>query len=160
MIKVTAAELSELVGTEFGPSEWIDIRQEDIDQYAHAVNDLNWIHVDVPRATEAFGGTIAHGLFVLSLAPPIGQTLFEITDLGSDLNYGFDKVRFLSVVHGGDRVRLRLINRGLEPRGEGQLLRMEYIIEIEGKQKPAIVADWLFIVFPQPSALASQAKLG
>jgi len=159
MLKVTCEELRGMIGRTIGPSEWVEVTQGRIDQYADAVSDHEWIHVDVPRATAAFGGTIAHGLLTLSLAPRLSQTLLDIVDRGADLNYGFERVRFLSVVHGGDRVRLRLRIMSLEPRGEGQLLCMEYTIEVEGKSKPAIVADWLFLLFPQEGALVRQAGL-
>jgi acyl dehydratase len=158
MLEVKCAELKDMIGRTLGPSEWVTVTQERIAAYGHSVNDLEWIHMDVKRATAAFGGTIAHGLLTLSLAPPLGQTLIKIVDQGADLNYGFDKVRFLSVVHGGDRVRLWLKILDITPRGEGQLLRMEYSMEIEGKAKPAVVADWLFILFPQADALARQAS--
>jgi len=157
MLTVKSSELKGMIGQTLGPSDWITVSQDRIEAYAHDVNDLEWIHVDVERATAAFGGTIAHGLLTLSLAPPLSQTLIKIVDHGTDLNYGFDKVRFLSVVHGGDRVRLWLKILDIAPRGEGQLLRMEYSMEIEGKDKPAVVADWLFLLFPQADALARQA---
>lgn len=159
MLTVTSDEMRAMVGQTIGPSEWIDLTQDMIDTYADAVHDHNWIDVDVPRATAAFGGTIAHGLLTLSLAPPLAQTLFEISDLEADLNYGFEKVRFLSVVHGGDRVRLRLEVLGLEPRGVGELLRMQYTMEVENAAKPAVVAHWVFMLFPVVSALARQAGL-
>ncbi|MBY8824309.1 MaoC family dehydratase [Sphingomonas colocasiae] len=159
MLKTTLADLHTHVGATIGPSEWIKVGQQRIDGYADAVSDHNWIHCDVPRATAAFGGTIAHGLLTLSMAPPIAQTLIDIDDVETDLNYGFDKVRFLSVVHGGDRIRLWLKVLEVVPRGAGVILRMEYSIEVEGKAKPAIVADWLFILFPRAEKLAAQAKL-
>ncbi|MDO8703808.1 MAG: MaoC family dehydratase [Sulfuricaulis sp.] len=159
MLKVTCQELAEMIGQTIGPSEWMEITQDMVDQYGHAVKDLNWIHVDVDRATKAFGGTIVYGLLTLSLVPALSQTLLDIVDSGADLNYGMDKLRFLSVVHGGDRVRLSIRILGLEPRGEGLLLRSEYVVEVEGRDKPALVADWLFLLFPKEESLARQAGL-
>ena len=159
-ITTSLADLPNLVGRNIGPSTWVEVSQGRIDGYADAVDDHNWIHCDVPRATTAFGGTIAHGLLTLSMAPPLAQTLIKITGAEADLNYGFEKVRFLSVVHGGDRVRLWLKVLEVVPRGAGSMLRMEYTIDVEGRDKPAIVADWLFLLFPHRDALAGQAKIG
>lgn len=159
MLTVSLAELPDHVGRSIGPSEWVEVGQDRINGYADAVSDHNWIHVDVEQARSAFGGTIAHGLLTLSMAPPLAQTLIHIDDVETDLNYGFDKVRFLSVVHGDDQVRLWLKILEVGPRGEGVILRMEYTIEVKGRDKPAIVADWLFILFPRAEKLAKQARL-
>lgn len=159
MLTVSLSELADHVGRSIGPSDWVTVDQQRIDGYADAVDDHNWIHCDIDRATSAFGGTIAHGLLTLSMAPPLAQTLIRIEDAETDLNYGFDKVRFLSVIHAGDRVRLWLKIRDVAPRGEGVILRMEYRIEVEGRDKPAIVADWLFILFPRAETLAKQAGI-
>lgn len=154
---VSVHELGRHINRQIGPSDWVKVSQEKIDLYAQAANDFNWIHVDVRRASAVFGGTIAHGLLTLSLAPPLAQELIEIDGIETDLNYGFQRVRFPSVVHGGDRVRLSLKILGVEPRGQGVLLRMEYRMDIEGRDKPAVVADWTFMLFPSPEALSRQA---
>ena len=156
-LELPLEEIPANIGRVVGPSEWVTVTQEMIDGYADAVNDRFWIHVDVPRATQAFGGTIAHGLLTLSLVPPLGFRLVRIAGHAADLNYGFEKLRFLSVVHGGDRIRLWVKILGAEPRGAGVLFRKEYTIEVEGRDKPAIVADWLWMVFPEADALAAQA---
>lgn len=157
MLKTDYAELETLVDREIGPSGWIEVSQDRIDTYADAVSDHNWIHVDRERAGEAFGGTIAHGLLVLSLAPPMAQEMLHIGGVAADLNYGFEKVRFVRVVKGGDRVRLWLKVLKVSARGGGKLLRMEYRLELEEGLQTAIVADWAFLLFPETVALAEQA---
>jgi len=112
------------------------------------VKDLEWIHVDVERANRVLGGTIVHGLLTLSLVPWMSRTMLHIADRGTDLNYGYDNVRFLAVVHGGDRVRLRRRILELSPRGEGLLLNSECTGEVEGRKQPALVANWKLLLFP------------
>ena len=125
-IRISIDELAAHVGRVIGPSAWITFSQEKIDLYAQAANDFNWIHTDVERATAEFGGTIAHGLLTLSLAPTLAQKLIEIGGNEANLNYGFERVRFPSVVHAGDRVGLCLKVFAVESRRLGILLRMEY----------------------------------
>jgi acyl dehydratase len=148
MLRVTCAELPSLIGHEIGPSGWTTITQEMVNQYANGVKDLEWIHVDVERANRVLGETIVHGLLTLSLVPSMSKGMLHIVDRGMDLNYGYYNIRFLSVVHGGDRVRLR--GRVLEvlPRGEGLLLSSECIVEVEGSKQPAVVANWKLLLFP------------
>lgn len=157
-IKISADELAAHVGREIGPSAWVAVSQERIDLYAQATDDFNWIHTDVERATAEFGGTIAHGLLTLSLAPTLAPQLIEIVGIEADLNYGFERVRFPSVVHAGDRVRLCLKLLAVEPRGFGILLRMEYRMEIETRDKPAVVADWTFMLFPSSGLISPPAN--
>jgi len=161
MTKVRYDDLEKIVGQTFGPSEWMPIAQDKIEQYGQSVEDTFWIHTDVERATKAFGGTIVHGLLSLSMMPFLGRDLLEVTDHSTDLNYGYDRVRFLSVVHGGERVRLSFKVASVEPRGEGLILRRACTVEVESATgvKPALVADWLLLLFPDPKNLASQAKL-
>jgi len=148
MLRVTCAELPSLIGQEIGPSDWTTITQEMVNQYANGVKDLEWIHVDVERANKVLGGTIVHGLLTLSLVPWMSRSMLHIVDRGTDLNYGYDNVRFLAVVHGGDRVRLRRRILELSPRGEGLLLNSECTVEVEGSQQPALVANWKLLLFP------------
>lgn len=152
-------ELEKYVGEEAGPSDWIAVDQERINKYADGVGDNFWIHVDEERARKEFGGTIAHGLMVLSMFAMHLKQLLDIQGVNSDLNYGYDKIRFLSVVHGGENVRLSLKILGVEPRGEGKLLRIEFRFEKEGRETPVLIAENLLLLFPKASALASQAKL-
>ena len=147
------------IGKVLGPSKWVEVTQAMIDEYAHAVQDEFWIHVDVEKAKKEFGGTIAHGLLLLSIAQPlVGERVkFQGT---VDLVYGYDKIRFLSVVHGGDRIRAVAEVVEVSPRGDGHIVRTKVTVEVAGKSKPAIIAEWLLIVFDQSEALARQAKVG
>ena len=146
------------IGQVLGPSEWVEVTQAMINEYAHAVHDEFWIHVDVEKATKEFGGTIAHGLLVLSTVQTLVGGLIKFAG-AVDLVYGYDKIRFLSVVHGGDRIRAFAEVAEVTPRGEGHVVRTKVTVEVEGKAKPAIVAEWLLIVFEQSGELARQAKV-
>jgi len=159
MLKVTIGELCALAGHKIGPSEWVTVDQGMIDRFGALTGDMEWIHVDQARAIAAFGGTIAHGLLSLSLSPGLAQTILEISDGETVLNYGYDKMRFLSVVHADDRVRLVITPKACTPRGDGQLLRLEHRIEVYGKDQPALVADWLLLFFPGVAAMAKRASL-
>ncbi len=147
------------IGIVLGPSKWVEVTQAMIDEYAHAVQDEFWIHVDVEKAKKEFGGTIAHGLLLLSIAQPLVGELVKFQGT-VDLVYGYDKIRFLSVVHGGDRIRAVAEVVEVSPRGDGHIVRTKVTVEVAGKSKPAIIAEWLLIVFDQSEALARQAKVG
>lgn len=147
------------IGKVLGPSKWVEVTQAMIDEYAHAVQDEFWIHVDVEKAKKEFGGTIAHGLLLLSIAQPLVGELVKFQGT-VDLVYGYDKIRFLSVVHGGDRIRAVAEVVEVSPRGDGHIVRTKVTVEVAGKSKPAIIAEWLLIVFDQSEALARQAKVG
>jgi acyl dehydratase len=132
------------VGTEIGASEWVDITQERIDLFAQATCDEQWIHVDQDRAKEELPGgiTIAHGVLSLSLAPMFIRSVMSVKGLRNTLNYGADRVRYLSPVPAGSRIRGRTSIAEVEdvpPDG----LRVSYhvVIEIEGRQRPACVAE-------------------
>ena len=147
-LNVTTKEFAAMAGQKIGPSDWTTVTQEMVQTYGETVGDLWWIHVDVPRAKKAFGGTIVYGLLTLSLVPKMMNEIMSITDQGNDLNYGYDNVRFLSVVHGGDRIRLTAEIIGAEPRRDGVLCRTHCVVEVEGGEKPALVADWTLLVVP------------
>jgi acyl dehydratase len=138
------AELSAHLGKEIGVSSWIMVDQRRIDEFAQCTDDRQWIHVDVARAAEEspFGGTVAHGFLTLSLLAP---TLFEImisrVEIKQAINYGLEKVRFLAPVRAGKRVRNRVKVAALEDRSNGRiLLTTENTVEIEGEDKPAVMA--------------------
>lgn len=159
-LNVSTKEFAAMAGQRIGPSEWMTVTQEMVQTYGETVGDLWWIHVDVPRAKKAFGGTIVYGLLTLSLVPKMMGELIKLTDHGNDLNYGYDNVRFLSVVHGGDRIRLTAEIMGAEPRRDGVLCRKKCIVEVEGSEKPALVADWTMLVFPRgDESMAEHAGL-
>ena len=141
------ATISEFVGRELGVSDWIEIGQARIDQFAECTGDHQWIHVDRERAAKEspYGGTIAHGFLCLSL---IAITQFELgiapSDTGQVLNYGLDRVRFMAPVKAGARVRNRVELLTAETKGPGRvLIKTRNTIAIEGEDKPALVAELL-----------------
>lgn len=133
-----------LVGTELGVSAWDTLSQERIDQFADCTGDHQWIHVDVERARQEspLGSTIAHGYLTLSLlAPSAFEVVVQPAGISQALNYGLDRVRFVSPVKSGARVRNRIKLLAAEDKGHGRcLLTTENTMEIEGEPKPALVA--------------------
>ena len=150
MTPVAPSALSGLIGTEVGVSDWITVDQARIDAFADITEDRQFIHVD-PEAAKAtpFGGTIAHGFLTLSLLSRMsfdGVAPLEGVVMG--VNYGFDKVRFLAPVPSGARVRARFKLLGADDKGANGgvarwLLKHEVTVEIEGGDKPALIAEWL-----------------
>lgn len=141
------ATISEFVGRELGASDWIEIGQARIDQFAECTGDRQWIHVDRERAAKEspYGGTIAHGFLCLSL---IAITQFDLgiapPGTGQVLNYGLDRVRFMAPVKAGARVRNRVELLTVETKGPGRvLIKTRNTIAIEGEDKPALVAELL-----------------
>ncbi len=130
------------VGAELGVSAWHDVTQEAIDAFAENTGDFQWIHVDPERATATpFGGTIAHGLYTLSLGPRFNAELFEVTGFAMALNYGYEKVRFPAPVPVGRRVRMRAeLARATEVAGGIQTVVLQ-TFECEGGEKPVCVAE-------------------
>ena len=143
------ANLHDLVGHELGVSEWETLDQSRIDRFAECTGDHQWIHVDVERArTESpLRATIAHGYLLLSLlAPTTFAILTRPLGVAQALNYGLDKVRFLSPVKVGSRVRNRIKLLSIEDKGNGRtLIATENTLEIEGEAKPALVAGALVL---------------
>ena len=145
----TAAEMATHVGEELGSSDWIEIDQARIDAFAQATGDLNWFHVDPERAAREMPGgrTIAHGLLTLSLVPGLGNGIYAIASRKRALNYGANKVRFLAPVPCGSRLRLRQRLLSVEPASGGMLITLENRMEIEGQERPAMIAETLLLVF-------------
>lgn len=144
------AELQSRVGKELGVSDWVEVTQEMIDAFAECTGDHQWIHVDRERAAAGpFGGTIAHGYLTLSLLPRMnGAILSGGLPITAALNYGSDKVRFLTPVRAGKRVRARVKMLTAEDKGMGRVLfSTENTVEIEGEDKPALVAVTLAMAF-------------
>ncbi len=141
---LTPGDLSALIGQEIGVSSWYAIDQMRIDEFAHCTEDRQWIHVDQQRAAaeSPFGGTIAHGFLTLSLvAPATFEVLISRMALKQAVNYGLEKVRFLAPVRAGKRVRNHIKIAAVEDKGKGRfLVTTEHTIEIEGEEKPALVA--------------------
>jgi acyl dehydratase len=148
----TIAEISEHIGRELGVSDWISVDRSRIDAFADCTGDYQWIHVDVERAKREspFRGPIAHGYLMLSMAAPLSMKVGILPkDSAAGLNYGIDKVRFLSPVPAGARVRLRVVLTGVEPREGGQaIMKTQNTLEIEGSQKPALIAETLALLIP------------
>ncbi len=142
----TVAELKELVGQELGVSDWLEVTQERVNQFADATGDHQYIHVDPERARETFfGGTIAHGYLTLSLIPELSRTRRGVKiNLGGRMgvNYGLNKVRFPAPVRVGKRIRLRTKLLAVEEIGD-KAVQMTNLntIEIEGEERPACIAE-------------------
>ena len=149
-------DMTARIGTELGVSDWITVDQAMIDGFAEVTHDHQWIHVDPERARaqSPYGGTIAHGFLSLSLAsrfvhdclpPRPGQVM--------GINYGFNKLRFLSPVAAGSRLRGRFTLNAVRRRSDTELLRETGLtIEIEGRDTPALVADWLGLMVFAPDS--------
>jgi len=144
------SDLQPLVGESLGTSDWLQIDQPRVNQFADATGDHQWIHVDVERAkTGPFGGAIAHGFLTLSLLPAFFATAFEIRNSTTGVNYGLDRVRFMTPVPVGKRLRAHfklLSYDALE--GGGAQLKIEMTVECEGSPKPACVAESITRRFP------------
>lgn len=136
-----------LLDTEVGVSNWITVDQPMIDTFADVTHDTQWIHVDPERAAAEtpFGGTIAHGFLTLSLASRFAYDCFPmLPGQVMGINYGFNKLRFLSPVKAGSRVRGRFVLAAVTKRNDTDLLRENTLtIEIEGQETPALIAQWL-----------------
>ena len=141
----TLAELAACVGQEVAVSDWITITQQQVNTFADATGDHQWIHVDAEKAkTGPFGGTIAHGFLTLSLLPRFLESSVVINDVRMGINYGLNKVRFVSPVPVGSRLRARLVLQGAEALSpEGLQMTWLVTLEREGSDKPACVAEFL-----------------
>ena len=144
---VNFGDLESLVGTEVGVSPWHQITQSQIDKFADATGDHQWIHVDVERATRELGHTIAHGYLTLSLLPMLAAQLMRVEGVQRGINFGCNKVRFTNMVPVNSRVRLRQKCLAVETRAGGKQIIMESTVEIEGKDRPACVAESIGILY-------------
>lgn len=147
MEAVALKDLSGLVGQEVGVSDWLEVTQDRVNQFADATGDHQWIHVDVARATKEIGGPIAHGYLTLSLIPHLSAGLMPVSGVTRGINYGSDKVRFTNMVRVGKRVRLRQKLIGVEPKAGGMQIRNLCTIEIEGEERPACVAETITVLY-------------
>ncbi|MFI8595514.1 MaoC family dehydratase [Microbacterium sp. NPDC078428] len=138
---VAFADLQTLVGTDLGYTDWFEITQDRINTFADATDDHQWIHVDPERAKEGpFGAPIAHGFLTLSLFIPLWVELLDVEGATTKVNYGLDKVRFVSPVPAGSRIRLTATVVEVTEAGGGIQMVVDATIEIEGGSKPAVVA--------------------
>lgn len=150
---ITLDQVREAIGTEIGCSEWRVVTQDMINQFADATDDHQFIHVDPVKAAETpFGGTIAHGFLTLSLLSTLAyEALPMIEGATMGINYGFDKVRFMTPVKSGTRVRARFKLADADIRPSGRVLNhYEVTLEVEGSIKPALTATWLTIAVVTP----------
>ena len=140
-------EVAEAAGTDIGSTDWVEIDQQRVDQFAEATGDHQWIHVDVERAkTGPFGGTIAHGYLTLSLVPWLGSQVFTLDTPGAKLNYGVNKVRFPNPLLVGKRIRGHVAFGEVTDIPAGKQLVIRYTVEIEGETKPACVAETVVLL--------------
>jgi len=150
MKTVAVSDLQSLVGTEVGTSEWIMVDQDRINVFADVTEDHQFIHIneDMAKMTP-FGGTIAHGFLTLSLLAKFSESAgIVIEGVKMGVNYGFEKVRFLAPVPSGSKVRGRFTLKSAVEKKPGQhLLTYEVTVDIEGGDKPALIADWLGMQF-------------
>ena len=142
---VAYADVPGLAGIDLGYTEWLEITQKQVNTFADATGDHQWIHVDPKRAADGpFGGPIAHGFLTLSLAVTFWTELLEVEGVATKVNYGLDKVRFVSPVAVGSRVRMNAVVAEVTEVGGGYQLAVDQTIEIEGGSKPAVVARGLY----------------
>ncbi|CDO27428.1 MaoC family dehydratase [Mycolicibacterium porcinum] len=129
-------------GSELGPTEWMEITQERVNLFADATDDHQWIHVDPEKAASGpFGGTIAHGLLTLSLLPHFTHQLYRVDNVRLAVNYGYNKVRFITPVRVGAKVRARAAITDVAQLDGAVQATMTVTVEIEGSEKPAAVAE-------------------
>jgi acyl dehydratase len=132
------------VGDEIAVSPWLEITQERIDTFAKAIDDFQWIHVDRERAKASpFGGTIAHGFLTLSILSHLAERTFSFSDRKMGINYGLNRVRFTSPVKSGSRVRARFTLGAYDKLEGGVQVTWSTTVEIEGADKPALIAEWI-----------------
>jgi len=141
----SVADLSGLVGREVGVSEWVEVSQARIEQFAEATGDRQWIHTDPERAAREspFGTTIAHGFLTLSLLSELGRTAVAVRGVRMGINYGLNRVRFVSPVPAGSHVRGRFTLAEAEEIEGGMQVTWKVMVEREGGEKPCCVAQWL-----------------
>lgn len=139
----SVSELAAAAGETLGTSDWVTITQEDVNLFAEATGDHQWIHVDPERAASGpFGTTIAHGFLTLSLLPRLQHEIYAVNGIKLAINYGLNKVRFPSPVPVGSRVRAQLSVVGVDDVGNGAVqATLSTTVEIEGSAKPACVAE-------------------
>ncbi|WP_027000897.1 MaoC family dehydratase [Eisenibacter elegans] len=139
------AELKALEGSEIGTSDWHTISQDQINAFADATGDHQWIHIDIEKAKtfSPFGTTIAHGFLTMSLAPMFMDQIFKVEGVKMGINYGLNKLRFTSPVPAGGQLRVKAVLAKLSPFEGGQQAEMHLTYELKGQDKPACIAEFL-----------------
>jgi acyl dehydratase len=145
----TPGELTAHIGTTIGTSDWLTVDQAMINAFAEATGDKQWIHTDVERAKRDIPGgkTIAHGFLTLSLLPRLAQSVLTVRGRTHTLNYGSNRVRFTAPVPSGSRVRLHMKLLSVEPVPKGLRLTFENTVEVEGGDKPALIAETIQVAY-------------
>jgi acyl dehydratase len=146
MSEITLDDYKAMVGQEVGVSRWFEVPQGRINTFADVTEDHQFIHVDPERAKATpFGGTVAHGFLTMSLLAPMAfDAQPRLTGTAMSVNYGFDRVRLMAPVRAGNRIRGRFVLKELVDRGPKEIMaKTQVTVEIEGGDKPALVADWL-----------------
>jgi acyl dehydratase len=138
-------EIKALAGKDLGKSAWLEVTQDRVNLFADATDDHQWIHVDTERAADGpFGATIAHGYLTLSLVIPLFHDLLEISGVSMSINYGLDKLRFPSPVKVGSKIRIGGVVAQVDDVPGGVQLHVDLTVEIDGQDKPALVARGLY----------------
>ena len=151
MITIDVKAIRDRVGQELGVSDWIEITQARIDEFANATGDRQWIHVDPVRAAaeSPFKTTIAHGFLTLSLISSLMRGAIQFSGLRMAINYGTNRVRFVSPVPSGARVRGRFTPSTVEDVAGGVQVTWQVTVEREGSGKPSCVAEWIVRYYPE-----------
>ena len=145
--KIDFADLETLVGEDIGASDWHVIDQDRVNMFADATGDHQWIHVDVERATREIGTPIVHGYLTLSLLPWLSAEVLQVNGVTRGINYGSDKVRFTNMVPVGSKVRLTQKCLSVNEKAGGKQMIVENKIEIEGQDRPALVAEAISVLY-------------
>ncbi len=150
MIEIAdVAALGELIDRELALSDWLEVTQARIDRFAEATDDRQWIHVDAARAEQSpFKSTIAHGFLTLSLVSALGQKAMRIEGLRMAINYGLNRVRFISPVPAGSRIRGRFVPIAVSDEDDSVQVTWRVTIEREHADKPCCVAEWIVRYYP------------
>jgi len=150
---LTIEEIEQAGERDVGTSEWHEITQEQVNMFAEATGDHQWIHVDPERAAAGpFGGPVAHGYLTLSMLPMLLSEVVSVSDAVMGVNYGTEKIRFTAPVPVGSRVRLRAKLAGTQRRGPGVVWTVGVEVEIDGRDKPALVGEVVYLAAGAPDA--------
>ena len=143
--------LTSHVGEELGVSAWLPVSQKNIDLFAAATGDDQWIHLDPDRAVieSPYGATVAHGFLTLSLVTPLLRDTIAVDDAAMIVNYGCDRVRFVSAVPAGSSIRARFTLANVDPRPDSVQVTWAVVIERQGHDKPSVVLDWKVRYYPK-----------
>ena len=138
----SVSDLQGLIGAGLDPSPWLTVTQEQVNAFAEATLDRQWIHIDQQRAAAGpYGGTVAHGYLVMSLGPHLLREVLDLSALRAGINYGLNKLRFPAPTPVGCRIRLRIAVLAVEEVKDGARVTMQYTFEREGEDKPVCVAE-------------------